>query len=85
MIMSHAEALLKKIQALPAERISEVEDFIEFLSAKTRRQAALNRLSAIAPAIEATGAPPISEEEILAEVEAALAVRRGPSSGADRS
>ncbi len=85
MTMSNAEALLKKIQALPAERISEVEDFVEFLSAKTRRQAALDRLSAIALAIEATGAPPISEEEILAEVESARAVRRGPSSGADRS
>ncbi|HXY98595.1 MAG TPA: DUF2281 domain-containing protein [Stellaceae bacterium] len=78
------QALIEKIQALPAERIAEVEDFVEFLSAKERRQAALDRLFVIAPAIEAAGAPPITEEEILAEVEAVRAARRR-SRGADHS
>lgn len=81
---SNTQALLEKIQALPAERISEVEDFVEFLSTKTRRQAALDRLFAIAPAIEAAGAPPITEEDILAEVEAARVARRSRGVGADR-
>jgi len=79
------EALIEKIKALPAERISEVEDFVEFLSAKAQRQAALDRLFAIAPAIEAAGAPPITDEEILAEVEAVRAARRSGGAGADRS
>jgi len=39
------------------------------------RRAALARLLAVAPAIEAAGAPPITEEEIAAEVEAARAER----------
>jgi len=79
------QALIEKIQALPAEQISEVENFGEFLSAKARRQAALDRLFAMAPAIEAAGAPPITEEEILAEVETVRAARRGRGAGADRS
>jgi len=83
--MSNAQALLEKIQALPAERISEVEDFVDFLSTKTRRQAALDRLFAIAPAIEAAGAPAITEQEILAEVEATRTARRSRDAGADRS
>ena len=79
------QALIEKIEALPAERRAEVEDFVEFLSAKARRQAALDRLFAIAPAIEAAGAPPITEAEILAEVEAVRAARRSRGGGADRS
>jgi hypothetical protein len=83
--MADTQGLLEKIQGLPPERISEVEDFVDFLSAKTRREAALDRLFAIAPAIEVAGAPPITEDEILAEVEAARAVRRSQRAGADRS
>jgi hypothetical protein len=40
------------------------------------RRTALVRLLAAAPAIEAAGAPPITEEEIAAEVEAARAERK---------
>ncbi len=82
------DGLIEKIRALPDEQIAAVEDFVEFLSAKARRQAALDRLFAIAPALEAAGAEPITEDEILAEVEAARAARRsgGPNQGggADR-
>lgn len=79
------QALLEKIKALPAERVAEVEDLVDFLSAKARREAALDRLLAIAPALEAAGAPPITEEEIDAEVKAVRAERRNRSAGADRS
>jgi hypothetical protein len=82
---TNTQQLMEKIEALPPERIAEVESFVEFLSAKTRRQAALDRLFAIAPALEAAGAAPITEEEIEAEVEAVRAARRGRSGGADRS
>jgi hypothetical protein len=78
------QALIEKIQALPAERIAEVEDFVDFLATKARRLAALDRLLAIAPALEAAGAPPMTEEEIAAEVDAVRAARRSRSAGADR-
>ena len=80
--MPDTQALMDKITALPAERLAEVEDFVDFLTAKTRRQAALDRLLAIAPALEAAGAPPLTDEAITAEVAAA---RRSRSGGAPRS
>ena len=79
------QALIEKIEALPAERRAEIEDFVDFIATKTRRLAALDRLLAIAPALEAAGAPPMTEEEIAAEVEAVRAARRSRSASADRS
>jgi hypothetical protein len=76
-------ALIAKIQALPAERIAKVEDFVDFIATKTRRLAALDRLLAIAPALEAAGASPMTEAEIAAEVEAVCAARRSRAAGAD--
>jgi hypothetical protein len=63
--MPDTHSLLLKIQALSPERQSEAEDFVDFLSAKTRRQAALDSLLSIAPALEAAGAPALSEEDIF--------------------
>ena len=82
---ANTQALIEKIEALPAERRAEVEDFVDFIATKTRRLAALDRLLAIAPALEAAGAPPMTEEEIAAEVEAMRAARRSRSASADRS
>jgi hypothetical protein len=76
--MPNTQALIEKIQALPAERLGEVEDFVDFLSAKSRRLAAFDRLLAIAPALEAAGAPAMTEEAIQAEVDA---VRARPERG----
>jgi hypothetical protein len=78
------QALIEKIQALPSERLAEVEDFVDFIATKVRRLTALDRLLAVAPALEAAGAPPMTEEEIAAEVEAVRAARRGRGAGADR-
>ena len=72
---SRTQTLIDMIEALPAERIAEVEDFVEFLSAKARRQAALGRLLEIAPALEAAGVPPVSEADVLAEVAALRGTR----------
>ena len=83
--MRDAQALIEKIEALPPERIAEVEDFVDFIAAKERRLAALDRLLAIAPALEAAGVPPMTEDEIRAEVAAVRAARRARNSGADRS
>lgn len=84
-VMPDTHSLLMKIQALSPERQSEVEDFVDFLSAKSRRQAALNSLLSMAPAMEAAGAPPLSEEDIQAEVDAVRSARHGRGSGAHRS
>ncbi len=82
---SDANALMAKIQALPPDRLAEVEDFVDFVATKARRLAALDRLLAIAPALEAAGAPPMTDDEIKAEVEAVRAARRHRDAGADRS
>lgn len=41
------EALVEKIRKLSPERLAEVEDFVEFLTAKEQRQQALDRLRAL--------------------------------------
>ena len=83
--MRDAQALMDKIEALPPEQLSEVEDFVDFLTAKTLRRAAMDRLLAIAPALEAAGVAPMTEDEIQAEVDAVRAARRPRNRGADRS
>jgi hypothetical protein len=70
------QALMSKIRTLTPQQMAEVEDFVEFLAAKSRKNAALDRLLAIAPALEAAGVPPMSEDEITAEIKAARAERR---------
>ena len=79
--------LIEKLSALPPEQRAEVEDFVDFLATRGKKQAALERLLAIAPALEAAGVVPLTEEEIDAEIKAARAERRAFSadSGADRS
>lgn len=80
------QALLSKIKALSPQQVAEVEDFVEFLAAKAARRAALDRLLAIAPALDAAGAGPVSEAEIATEVEAARQSRRAAAGpGANRS
>jgi hypothetical protein len=73
---SNEEALFDKLKALPPQQRAEVEDFVDFLTAKARKRAALDRLLAIAPALEAAGVEPMSDEEINAEIKAARAERR---------
>ncbi|MEX2239416.1 MAG: DUF2281 domain-containing protein [Burkholderiales bacterium] len=78
--MSASETkLLEKLKHLPPEKRAEVEDFVDFLANKLRREAAFDRLLAIAPALEAAGAEPMSEEQaatLVKEVRAERRVRR---------
>jgi hypothetical protein len=46
-----------------------VEDFVDFLSAKTSRLAAMDRSLSKVPALVAAGAPPLTEDEFRAEGE----------------
>ncbi len=70
------QSLISRIGSLSPQQVDEVADFVEFLASRQARQAALNRLLAIAPALEAAGAQPMSMDEINAEVMAARAERR---------
>ena len=83
------QSLMSKIRTLSPQQVAEVEDFVEFLAAKAKKRAALDRLLAIAPALQAAGAEDISEDEIAAEIDAARAERRArqaaKDSGAHRS
>jgi hypothetical protein len=83
------DVLIETLKSLPAQQRAQVEDFVEFLAAKTKKRAAWDRLLAIAPALEAAGVEPMSEEEVAAEIKAARAERRArmqaAEPGADRS
>ena len=86
MITTAEQSLISRIRTLSPQEIAEVEDFVEFLAAKARKRAALDRLLAIAPALEAAGAEPIDEGEIADEVERARLQRRTTkANSADRS
>jgi hypothetical protein len=47
--MQDVQALLRKIQALPAERIAEIDDFVEFITVRERERS-LTRAAAVASA-----------------------------------
>ena len=70
------QSLISRIGTLSPQKVDEVADFVEFLAARQARQAALNRLLAIAPALEAAGAQPMTMDEVNAEVRAVRAERR---------
>jgi hypothetical protein len=76
------QALIERLKALPPARRAEVEDFVDFLSVRANKRAALDRLLAIAPAVEAAGIAPMSMEEINAEAKAARAERRARAQAA---
>ena len=50
------QSLLSKLRVLSPQQVAEVEDFVEFLAAKSRKRQALDRVLAVAPAIEAANA-----------------------------
>lgn len=76
MNMTVEQNLLAKLRTLSAQQVAEVEDFVEFLAAKSRKRAALDRLLAIAPALATAGAEPLREDDIAGEVQAARNERR---------
>ena len=52
--MSDAQALMERIQALPPERIAEVEDFVAFITAREQDRALVRAAAAVsAPAFAA--------------------------------
>lgn len=64
-------ALIEKLQMLPPQRLAEVKDFVEFLAAREERAAAGARLGKSLARLDALNLPPLSDEEIAAEIQAA--------------
>ncbi len=63
--------LIETLQKLPPQRQAEVRDFVEFLAAREERAAAGVRLGETLAKLDVLGLPPISDEEIEAEIQAA--------------
>ena len=72
------EALIEKLKSLPPEQRAEVEDFVDFLKARKERarDAAAQRLGEAFAKLDALNAPPLTAEEVQAEIDAARAERR---------
>jgi Xaa-Pro aminopeptidase len=79
------QALFEKLKNLPPDRMAEVEDFIDFLRSREdeERNAAADRLGRAMARLAALDLPPMSEDEVQAEVDAARRERR-ERLGADR-
>jgi hypothetical protein len=79
------QALLEKLKGLSPERIAAVEDFVDFLRAREEeaRDAASDRLGQAMAKLAALDLPPMSEDEVQSEVDAARRERR-ERLGADR-
>lgn len=66
-----AQALIEKIQQLPPKRLAEVEDFVDFLRAREARADAGARLGESLAKLDALNMPPLSDDEIAAEIQTA--------------
>lgn len=60
-----------KLQKLPPQRLAEVKDFVEFLAAREERAAAGARLGESLARPDVLNLPPLSDEDIAAEIQAA--------------
>ena len=56
------QVLLSKIHTLSPQQLAEVEDFVDFLSAKACNSTALDRLLAVVPALHSVHVPPMNED-----------------------
>ncbi|QHI96876.1 hypothetical protein GT347_02050 [Xylophilus rhododendri] len=68
--------LIERLKKLPPGRVAEVVDFVDFLTAREERAAAAVRLGGTLAHIDALGLPPLSEDEIEAEIQADRQERR---------
>ncbi len=66
-----APTLIRKLENLPQQRLAEVEDFVEFLAVREGRAAASDRLGEALAKLDAANLPPLTDEEIAAEIAAA--------------
>jgi hypothetical protein len=65
-----APTLIQKLQELPPQRLAEVEDFVAFLAVREMRTVAGTRLGESLNKLDALNLPPLSDDEINAEIQA---------------
>jgi len=63
--------LIQKLQDLPAQRLAEVADFVEFLAVREARAKARALLGQSLAKLDALNLPPLSNEDIEAEIQVA--------------
>jgi ferric-dicitrate binding protein FerR (iron transport regulator) len=68
--------LIERLKQLPSMRVAEVADFVEFLAAREEHAAATERLGQAMGKLHALQHPPLSEEEVMAEIRAVRRERR---------
>ena len=68
--------LMERLKKLPPSRVAEVVDFVEFLAAREERAAAAQQLTDGLARLDALNLPPVSEDEVEEEVQAARRERR---------
>ena len=68
--------LIERLKKLHPSRVADVVDFVEFLSQREERAVASQRLTAGLARLDALNLPPISEDEMEAEIQAARQERR---------
>ena len=71
------QVLIEKVRTLPPQQRAEVEDFVDFLKNRQERDRteAAMRLGEAFKKLDALNLPPMSEEEVQAEIDAARAER----------
>jgi hypothetical protein len=67
------DALIEKLKSLPPQQRAEVEDFVDFLKTRQERarDEAAQRLGKAFEKLDALNLPPLTEEEVQAEIDAA--------------
>jgi hypothetical protein len=70
---SNEQVLLEKLKALPPQQRAEVEDFVDFLKTREERarDEAAQRLGKAFEKLDALNLPPLTPEEVQAEIDAA--------------
>lgn len=68
--------LMERLKKLSPARVAEVVDFVEFLASREERAAAAQRLTDGLAKLDALNLPPVSEDEIEAEIQAGRQARR---------
>ena len=63
--------LIEQLKKLSPQRVAEVVDFVEFLASREERAAAAQRLTEGLARLDALKLPPVSEDEVEAEIQAA--------------
>lgn len=68
--------LIERLKKLPPARVAEVVDFVDFLASREERAAAAQRLTEGLERLDALKLPPVSDDEVEDEVQAARRERR---------